>query len=207
MSNESATLADAVSRVDAQLEVAAAPVAAAPAADASRAARFVQFTIESTSYAVSEGFVTELDRVPAITLVPQTPAWLRGVTSLRGDVLSVVDLRVFLGLEPTSAHTGRMLVVRLLDEERTARETFGEPRLFEALHGVWLTQQSLGTTAHRREGEPGHGAVQRRKGGGHGGTRRPAHQWFASSRTPSRRRSLRNACNAALAPVSSQLSA
>jgi len=111
------TLADAVSRVDAQLESAPAPAVPAPAADAMRSARFVQFTIEATCYAVSEAFVTELDRVPAITLVPQTPAWLRGVTSLRGDVLSVVDLRVLLGLDPTSTHTGRMLVVRLLDED------------------------------------------------------------------------------------------
>jgi len=111
------TLADAVSRVDAQLESAPAPAGAAPAADAVQSARFVQLTIDATCYAVSEAFVTELDRVPAITLVPQTPAWLRGVTSLRGDVLSVVDLRVLLGLDPTSTHTGRMLVVRLLDED------------------------------------------------------------------------------------------
>jgi purine-binding chemotaxis protein CheW len=121
MSKEAATLADAVSRVDAQLDGAAGtPAAAAPTAgvvDAPRSARFVQFTIDATSYAVSEAFVTELDRVPAITLVPQTPSWLRGVTSLRGDVMSVVDLRVLLGLDPTSAHSGRMLVVRLLDEE------------------------------------------------------------------------------------------
>src|SRR6185295_7344230 len=116
-SASAATLADAVSLVDAQLDAAPAPVTAAPAADTSRSARFVQFTIAESCYAVSEGFVTELDRVPAITLVPQTPAWLRGVTSLRGDVLSVVDLRVLLGLDPTSAHTGRMVVVRLLDEE------------------------------------------------------------------------------------------
>ena len=112
-----ATLAEAVSFVDAQLEATPAWVASAAAAEMPRSARFVQFTIASSCYAVSEAFVTELDRVPAITLVPQTPAWLRGVTSLRGDVLSVVDLRVLLGLDPTSAHTGRMLVVRLLDEE------------------------------------------------------------------------------------------
>jgi purine-binding chemotaxis protein CheW len=112
-----ATLADAVSFVDAQLDVVSTPGADLPAAAAPRSARYVQFTIDATAYAVLEAFVTELDRVPAITLVPHTPAWLRGVTNLRGDVLSVVDLRLFLGLDPTSAHTGRMVVVRLLDEE------------------------------------------------------------------------------------------
>jgi purine-binding chemotaxis protein CheW len=113
----SATLVDALSVVDAQLDATPATAAEAPAPARQRSARFVQFTIAESCYAVSEAFVTELDRVPAITLVPQTPAWLRGVTNLRGDVLSVVDLRVLLGLDPTSAHTGRMVVVRLLDEE------------------------------------------------------------------------------------------
>jgi chemotaxis signal transduction protein len=32
-------------------------------------------------------------------------------------VLSVVDLRTYLGLDPTSLHAGRVLVVRLSDEE------------------------------------------------------------------------------------------
>jgi purine-binding chemotaxis protein CheW len=117
-----ATLADAVSTIDRRFDAegaaaeAAAPVAAAPAFTA-RTGRFLRFTIDSTSYAVPEAFVTELDRVPKITLVPQAPPWLRGVTNLRGDVLSVVDLRVFVGLDQTSSHTGRMLIVRLLDEE------------------------------------------------------------------------------------------
>ncbi len=64
-----------------------------------------------------EAFVTELERVPKITLVPRVPAWVRGVTNLRGDVVSVIDMRAFLGLEPTGSHSGRMLVVRLLSEE------------------------------------------------------------------------------------------
>jgi purine-binding chemotaxis protein CheW len=113
-----ATLADAVSALDAPLDAeAAAPEAARPPSAAPHAARFVQFTVDSTSYAVSESFVTELDRVPKVTTIPRAPAWLRGVANLRGDVVSVVDVRAFIGLEPASAQTGRMLVVRLLDEE------------------------------------------------------------------------------------------
>lgn len=112
------TLAEAVASVDERLDADAPLARAAETADAApRAARFVQFTVDSTHYAVSEAFVTELDRVPKITMIPRAPAWLRGVANLRGDVLSVVDLRAFVGLDATSPHTGRMLVVRLLDEE------------------------------------------------------------------------------------------
>ncbi len=115
-----ATLLDALAR-DA---VEAAPDAALDAPSAPEAAtaarRFVLFTIAGTAYAVPEQFVTEVGRVPKITPVPRVPAWLRGVTSLRGEVVSVIDSRILLGLEPSSLHNGRLLVVRLLDEEFSA---------------------------------------------------------------------------------------
>lgn len=79
--------------------------------------RLVLFLVSGTTYGVQDALVTEVGRVPKITAVPRMPAWLRGVTSLRGDIVSVVDVRTFLGLEATSLHTGRLLVVRLPDEE------------------------------------------------------------------------------------------
>jgi len=45
------------------------------------------------------------------------PAWVRGVTNLRGDILSVIDMRTYLGLEASASHSARMLVVRLLNED------------------------------------------------------------------------------------------
>ena len=117
---------DAIAHATTLLEAMAA--AATPGAQAgitpadadAGAERFVLLSIASAHYAVPESFVTELDRVPAITPVPRVPAWLRGVTSVRGDILSVIDMRTFLGLEPAAPHSARMLVVRLLDEDFTA---------------------------------------------------------------------------------------
>ena len=85
--------------------------------DARELRRYVLFTVAGDTYGVPDTLVTEVGRVPKVTLVPHTPAWVRGVTSLRGDVLSVIDLRTFLALEPTAAHNGRLLVARLADEE------------------------------------------------------------------------------------------
>jgi len=110
------TLADAVASLDAVPFQGAAPRIEAPDAARKPSSRFIRFTVGATIYAVGEAFVTELDRVPKTTLVPQTPAWLRGVTNLRGDILSVVDLRVFIGLDSTTA-AGRMLVLRLPAED------------------------------------------------------------------------------------------
>jgi purine-binding chemotaxis protein CheW len=120
--NTGATLADAVAAADQQLDGQAAATAAIArdllsAREASQGDRYVLLTIASAHYAVLEAFVTELERIPKITLVPRVPVWVRGVTNLRGDVLSVVDMRTFLGLEPTSSLSARMLVVRLLTEE------------------------------------------------------------------------------------------
>jgi purine-binding chemotaxis protein CheW len=55
----------------------------------------------------------ELQRLPHITPLPSVPEWLRGVTNLRGEVLSVVDLRSLLGLAaPESSVAQRLIVVR-----------------------------------------------------------------------------------------------
>ena len=120
------TLVDAVAAADACLDGPIAAAAAAPRESSAvverserseRCERYVLLSIASTCYAVPEACVTEIDRVPRITPVPHVPVWVRGVTSVRGDILSVVDLRSFLGLDAGIARSTRMIVVRLLTEE------------------------------------------------------------------------------------------
>lgn len=113
---DAATLLEALA-ADAAAAVVPLATDAAPRRVGARADRHVVFTSAGSAYAVLETSVTEVGRIPKITRVPRVPEWVRGVTSLRGEVLSVLDLRVFLGLEPTSLHTGRLLVVRLTPRE------------------------------------------------------------------------------------------
>jgi chemotaxis signal transduction protein len=62
--------------------------------------------------------VVEILTPPKITFVPNVPDWLIGVTNLRGDVVSVCDLRLFLGLErPPADADFRVVVVRSLKDE------------------------------------------------------------------------------------------
>lgn len=49
-------------------------------------------------YLVPASAVREVEEVGAITPVPATPTWLRGVMNLRGMIVGVVDLAHFLGL-------------------------------------------------------------------------------------------------------------
>jgi len=114
----SGPLADAIAVADRQLDGSGAPAVDREAGrDGTPGHRYVLLSIAAADYAVREVFVTELERVPKVTPVPRVPAWVRGVTSLRGDILSVIDMRVFLGLEASSSQSARMLVVRLLNED------------------------------------------------------------------------------------------
>lgn len=105
----------AIGGTDAGL-AAGAPLAPAESAARLRVNRFVLFTAGPTTYGVPDAFVIEVGRVPKITPVPRVPAWLRGVTNLRGDVMSVIDLRTLLGIDATSLHSARLLIVRLTGE-------------------------------------------------------------------------------------------
>jgi purine-binding chemotaxis protein CheW len=82
--------------------------------------RYLLFTLHGLLYAVAVPQVLEVGRLPAITPVPNVPAWLRGVVNLRGEILSVIDVRTFLGLEEGHyTESSRMLVVKTLGEEMT----------------------------------------------------------------------------------------
>ena len=75
--------------------------------------RYVTFSMNGRRYGVPLENVTEVGLVPSITPLPHVPAWLVGVTSLRGRVLALVDLRRLLGEESVAqTSAGRLVVVR-----------------------------------------------------------------------------------------------
>lgn len=87
-------------------------------ASAPPAAKHVLFSLNAAHYAVPLANVLELQRMPHITVLPNVPDWLHGVTNLRGEVLSVVDLRSLLGLPAAeSSASKRLIVVRSTREE------------------------------------------------------------------------------------------
>lgn len=57
--------------------------------------------------------VVEILALPAVTPVPGSQPWMLGVANVRGSLLPVVDLKMFLEGERTVVHEGqRVLVVR-----------------------------------------------------------------------------------------------
>lgn len=75
---------------------------------------WVTFLLAGETYAFAVTVIEEILRVGAITRVPDAPRPVRGIVSVRGRVVPVVDLRVRLGLpgaEPDAQ--ARLLVASL----------------------------------------------------------------------------------------------
>jgi purine-binding chemotaxis protein CheW len=60
--------------------------------------QYLTFLTAGEEYAIGIVKVREIIEYEAVTTVPNTPVWIRGVTNLRGRVLPVVDLAVKFGL-------------------------------------------------------------------------------------------------------------
>lgn len=79
--------------------------------------QLVSFVVGAEEYAIPILAVQEINRMMAITSVPQSPAFVEGVINLRGKVIPVVDLRKRFGM-PISEDTGdeRIIVVEVQGE-------------------------------------------------------------------------------------------
>lgn len=88
--------------------------------DASRSetSEFLAFVCANELYAVDLRSVHEIVIPPPITPVPRSPAPIVGVCSVRGQLVTVVDLRSVLRLESAAkTRKERILLARMDDEE------------------------------------------------------------------------------------------
>ncbi|HEY3347216.1 MAG TPA: chemotaxis protein CheW [Nitrospirota bacterium] len=84
-----------------------------PEADAEQAViEYLSFMLGSEEYAVRVDDVREIIKVQHITEVPRTPDFVLGITSLRGVIIPVFDIRRRLSLEEAArARTTRLIVI------------------------------------------------------------------------------------------------
>jgi purine-binding chemotaxis protein CheW len=60
--------------------------------------QYLTFLTAGEEYAIAIVKIREIIEYEAVTTVPNTPVWIRGVTNLRGKVVPVVDLAVKFGM-------------------------------------------------------------------------------------------------------------
>ena len=84
--------------------------------------------VDGSPYAVPVENVREIVRVRPITPIPRTVSAVRGVISLRGEIIQVIDLRLRLRLEPGVAAKANRIVVVQVDDGRVAGVLVDEVR-------------------------------------------------------------------------------
>lgn len=73
--------------------------------------QYLTFRLARESFAVDVAKVREILDFVAITKVPQTPDFMRGVINLRGSVVPVVDMKLKFGMEPTEKTVNTCIIV------------------------------------------------------------------------------------------------
>ena len=66
------------------------------------------------------GHVSEILPCPAITPVPGTKSWVKGVANIRGSLLTIIDMSEYFGKEPVYVDEKARLLVMNVEELSTA---------------------------------------------------------------------------------------
>lgn len=82
--------------------------------------KYLTFALGAEEYGLEILKVREIIGYMPITAVPQTPAYVKGVINLRGQVIPVVDLRAKFGMETTGiTEETCIIVVEISQKNRT----------------------------------------------------------------------------------------
>ncbi len=96
----------------------ASPQTAAPPRLSAAPAHFISFAIGDDQYGVDIMAVREIKGWTAITCLPKQPDYMRGVLSLRGNVVPIIDLRCRFGQGTTEATPVHIVIIVQIDDRQ-----------------------------------------------------------------------------------------
>ncbi len=73
--------------------------------------RHICFTLGGRQLAVPLTLVLEVGELDIVQPLPFLPDWVRGVTNIRGEIVSVTDLAVFFNIASTASEEGRTFII------------------------------------------------------------------------------------------------
>ena len=75
--------------------------------------QYIVIQIGSEAYGINISFIENISKMVRITRVPKTPAYIKGVINLRGEVVPVMSTRIKMGLEPdVETHSTRIIILK-----------------------------------------------------------------------------------------------
>jgi purine-binding chemotaxis protein CheW len=93
--------------------------------------QYLVFQIDEKFYGVSSRNVSEVINPIPVTPLPNVPAWLMGISNLRGNIIPVVNLRKFW--KRKSAFSGRPKLIVFRPEENDSLVAFTVDKLHEMI--------------------------------------------------------------------------
>lgn len=81
---------------------------------ASNEHRYLCFNLGQEEYGIPLLSVKEVIGLPPITPVPQTPSYFLGIINLRGQVITVMDLRTKLGIKSKESQETAVIICDLM---------------------------------------------------------------------------------------------
>ena len=76
-----------------------------------RLAQFILFTLEKTFFALPLANALEIGHRPDIAPLPNLPNWILGISNVRGEIISLVNLKAFLGIPSSGAQGERRFII------------------------------------------------------------------------------------------------
>lgn len=73
--------------------------------------QYLTFKLDEEVFGLAIGKVREVLDFTAVTRVPQTPAYMRGVINLRGSVVPVIDLNLKFGMKETVKTVNTCIII------------------------------------------------------------------------------------------------
>lgn len=75
--------------------------------------QIVNFTLDGVNYGVPVEQVREVRDMQSVTRVPGAPDYVEGVTNLRGQIITVINLRKRLGLSSEKKPNEKIMIIDL----------------------------------------------------------------------------------------------
>lgn len=79
---------------------------------------FITFTLNNTLYGLNIDYVREINRYLDLSPVPHAPKYIHGLLNLRGQIVTVMDLKKCIGLSVQKSDTVQHNVIIKTDAER-----------------------------------------------------------------------------------------
>ena len=78
--------------------------------------QFILFAIEDAQFAITLSNTLEIGDQPDITPLPNLPKWILGISNIRGEIVSLINFKVFLGI-PSSGANGEQRFIIIHNQE------------------------------------------------------------------------------------------